>query len=681
MAKGYTPPNNLNIPFKFAQTGYQPPDWNAIAFEFKSKREGLGNLRAAINVMTAEPENYQETTYTYLKYCEEYVIGYSQYGVQILKGKCYYGGVRDLGTSITVWKKPVYSGVKNLIAKAKGVYSGIKDLSADMSGELAIDIQAYVNTLQTTSYDLSASLHGYQVYDLPAYIRSMRTASLAAYLSAVPPVDLPAYLKVWPMKQLPGSIYGWDKLDLGGYTYAIQKGDLPAVIGAIPPKDLGLILRAWVREAVSNLGAYIDGLVYNDLPATVRATYLKDLPAYLGAEPAINLPGFIHGYDTIDLAAILNGVYGSYDLRAQITPTNNFKDLIGILKPRVATEVPHDLYAYIKGVGSSYLNAYINPTPYVNLMAYLNTSGQVADLSARIFPKKIRLTNILSVLTMEHMDLSAVINPSCIWSESRNLTGYVRVIYKSDLGAQIIGKKYAQTIANLTGTVGYADTYAFIDKLPISVSIATDVYRYIDMLPIFIRVFTEETNLTASITGTYLYGDLGASILGLYINPYHFENVKNRQKVSKLDHSGFVEWYEMVELSFKSIVEDYFYSSPGLSAWKVDRLDRWVLDVRSYIPQDLKLNTKRRLHRLKYISDIKRFSSVDEMMRYAIDFVTDYPEINLPAYVKPSGGFKNIQAILNVRRTTQESNNLTSSIVGTPTGTTVVGYYDGIDVI
>ena len=682
MALGYRPPNNLSIPFKFTQTGYQPPDWNAVPFAFTSTQESLGNLRAAINVMTAEPENYQETTYTYLKYCEEYVIGYNQYGVQILKGKCHYGGVRDLGTSIAVWEKPIYSGTKDLFTRIKGVYSETKDLSAAMSGEPPIDFQAYINVFQRTIKDLSASIHGFQKGDLYAYINTMQTTSLSASLTAVPPINLPAYLKVWPMKQLPASVHGWGALDLPAYLYSIQKRDLPATIGVVPPKDLGVTLRAWVREAIKDLGVYIRGFAYDDLPAIIRATYLKDLSAYIYGIPSVNLSASLYGWDIINLTAILNGVYSDSDLRATITATNNYKNLIGILKPRAATEVPHNLPAYIKGVSSSYLNAYLNPIPYINLMAYLNPSGQVADLHARIIPKKIRLTNVLSVITLEHKNLWAVINPSCIWSAARNLTAYIRTIYKSDLGAVLIGKKYDQKSVNLSARVGYTDTYAFIDKLPISVSIATQVYRYIDMLPLFISVFVEQVDLGSTITGTYRYGDLTAYINGYYIHPHHFDNVKNKQKVSKLGHSGMVEWFEMVELSFKSIVEDYFYSSAGASAWKVDRLDRWIVDISSYIPQDLKLNTKRRLHRLKYLYDLKRFASIDEAVRYAIDFVTDYPEVDLPAYLKPSGGFKNIRAILNARRTVQESNNLTSSIVGTPAGTAVVGYFDdGIDVI
>jgi len=676
----YTPQQMRDLIIKFYPGSYTPTTFGNVILNWESRisHSDTGDISAAITALGNGP--YQDETYTYLKYCEEYIIGYSQYSVQILKGRCYYGGIRDLGASIDTFVKPVYSETKDLGAYIDRNF--IEDLPAAMSGELPANLQAYLNVFSVDTYNLGALIHGFQEAYLPAYIRAMQITSLPASLTAVPPINLPAYLKVWPMKHLSASIYGWDTLDLTSYIYSIQKGDLPAVIGGEPAKNLGTILRGWVREATKDLGTYIRGFAYNDLLVIIRSTYLKNLSAYLYSVAPVDIQASIYGWDQSDLLATLIGVYGDYDLRASITSNNNYKDLIGILKPAIGTKIPFDLSAYIKGVGSGYLRAYINPVPSVNLQAYLNPMGQVADLAARIIPKVIRLTSVLSVITMEHMDLSAVVNPSCIWSESRNLTAYLRTVYKSDLGASLIGKKYGTQTVNLSAKVGYSDTYSFIDKLPINVSIATQSYRYIDILPLFIKIFTQQASLGASITGTYLYGDLLSSITGSYLAPHHFNNVKNKQKVSKLNNSGFEEWYEMVELSFKSIVDDYFYSSSGKSAWKVDRLDKWILDVRSYIPQNLKLNTKRRLHKLKYMYDLKRFGSVDEAVRYAIAFVTDYPEINLPAYIKPSGGFKNIQGILNVRRTERENYNLTSSIVGVSTGDIVIGLSnDGIDVI
>ncbi len=674
----YTPQDMRNLILKFFPGSYTPQTFENVVlnFELRPSYEGSGNLQAAITGMGL----YQDTTYTYLKYCERFVIGYGIYGVQILTGRCYYGGIRDLGASIQSWEKITYSETKDLPASISQIDTG--SLPAEIGVHSPADLLAYVNTFQTDTIDLPALIHGWQEKDLSAYINMLMSESLPASIGGETAPDLPAYLKVWPMKQLPASIYGWGQSDLSAYIYSIQQGNLPAVIGIEAPIDLGVILRAWAREVPKDLGAYIRGFAYKDLPGIIRVTYLEDLPAYLYCIQPRDLSASIYGYGLTNLPAYLNGVYGPYDLRASINITNNYKDLSAYLDPNTGVREPSDLFAYVRGWNATNLGSYVYAIACSNLSAYLNTQGYVGDLSASIYPKTIRLTSVISIITMEHLDLSAVVNPSCIWSESRNLTAYLRQVYKSDLAATLLGKRYDTGVGNLYGKVGYADTYSFIDKLPVNISIATGSYRFVEKFPISFRFFADTRDIAASITGTYLYEDMPASISGVYLDPHHFANVKNKQKVYKLSASGIAEWFEMVELSFKSIVKDYHYSTSGDSAWKVDRLDRWILDVSSYIPVNIKLETKRKFHKLKYVYDLTRFDSIDEAVRYAIDFVTDYPEVDFPASIYASGGYRNMQGILNVRRTVQENYDLAVSIAGQDMGDVIIGIDgDGIDVL
>lgn len=674
----YTAQQMRNLVLKFYPGGYTPQTFGNVTLNWglRTSHSDIGNLSAAITATGL----YQNTTYTYLKYCENYVVGYGIYGVQILKGRCYYGGIRDLAASYAIWTKPVYSETKDLGAYVGRVFG--KDLPAFIGVETPADLQAYVNTFQTDTSDLPASIHGWQTSDLAGQINAMIAAALSAYIVAVPPVDLPAYIKPWPMKQLPADIYGWGQLDLPAALYAMQKGDLPAYIGTVPPKDLGAILKGWVREAIKNLPATITGFTYDDLPASIRATYLKDLPAFLGAVPVQNLPAFIRGWQEVDLPASLVGVYGEYDLRASINSTNNYKNLIAYIRATQATAVSKDLPASIQGWYMSDINAYINSTPSANLTAYLNAIGQTADLRATIIPKTIRLTSVLDVITMAHSDLSAVINPSCIWSEFRDLTAYARAVYKGDLSATLIGKRYATTEVNLGAKLGYADTYTFMDKLPISIQIATQSYRYIDKLPILIKIFGAEQDLTATITGTYLYNNLLASITAVYLEPHHFDNTKNKDRVYNRTYSGIQQTLELIELSFSSIVKEYFYSGSGTTAWKTDRADKWILDIASYIPQNLAINLERKLHKFRSLYDLSRYADIDEAVRLAIDYVTSYPYDDISAYINPHGGYLNLSAMVSGRGITSTNDNLQATITGQATGEVVVGLSDdGVEIL
>jgi hypothetical protein len=118
----YTPPPKNNIPFNFNTGGYTEPDWNNISAEFTiaEQQQAMAGLKAAIRGV----QTYQHHTYTFLKYCETYIVGYSQHGVQVIKGKCHYGGIRDLGATIST-HSPV-------------------NLPASVGGVVAADLPAYI---------------------------------------------------------------------------------------------------------------------------------------------------------------------------------------------------------------------------------------------------------------------------------------------------------------------------------------------------------------------------------------------------------------------------------------------------------------------------------------------------------------------------------------------------------
>jgi hypothetical protein len=623
----YTAQQMRNLILKFYPGTYSPTKLENVVLNWETRTtySSMGNIGAAITAVENGP--YQNSTYTYLKYCEEYIIGYGGYNIQILKGRCYYGGIRDLGTFI--------EGVRKI------TYSGMVDLPAAYGRVFAVNLSAAIRGFAYG--DLPAFFRGVIERNLAAYIRAMSYVDLPADIAGLPPADLSAYIKPWPMKQLPANIYGWDIKDLSGALYAIQKGDLSATIGATGPRNLRVLLKGWAREVQANLGLSIRGFTFYDLPTTIRATYLKDLPGYLYAVAPQDITASIHGWQTLDLAAILTGVYGDYDLQASYLATYNFKNLGAIFKSAIATQVPYDLLARIKGYQTLDLKLYVEAIAAINLAASWNPIGNIRDLNALIVAKTIRLTSVLDVITMSHADLYGVIN-ACFSSQIRDLAAYIRTVYKLDLGAVFIGKKYDTTIKNLPSKIGYADTYSYIDKLPLNITISTDSYRFINMLPIIIKIFKQDYNLGATIVGTYLYNNLPATVTGTWLEPHHFANTKNKERFYNRTYAGVKESLQLVELSFSSIVEEYLYSDVGTSAWKANKEDKWILDISSYIPQNISINVKRKLHKFKLLSDISRYVSVDDAVRAAIDYVTSYPVADISASIGSRGGFLNLSA-------------------------------------
>ena len=680
----YTTQDMRNLIFKFYPGTYTPQKFGDVTLNWavRPSYSSVGNIQASINALEDISGPFHDYTYTYLKECVTYVVGYSVYGVQILKGRCTYGGIRDLGAYIAEWFRPTTSTSADICGFIYGTYSGDSDLSAFIGMHSPADLLAYIDVISQSYGDLPSSIHGFVEKDLPGFIRVMSYQGLNAVINPVPPSNLPAYLKVWPMKTLLADIYGWQVSDLSARMTMFQYKDLPVYVDMHPWVDLPVYpLRAWAREVEANLSSYATGVAYDDLSAIVRATYLNDLPAYVFPVRPKDLGANIYGWQILDLPTYLNGVYGAYDLQATINAVRYLKNLSAYIRAVVATQVPRDLSAIVRGWEAGDIRAIIHPIPSANLSAYLNAIGVVGDLPASIYPKTIRLTSVVSVATMEHHDLSAVINPSCMWSEPRDLAAYIRCVYKSDLGAILLGKRYDTGISNLEASVGFTNSYTFIDKLPLLANITVNSYLYEDRFPISFSIFTSVASLGAYITGIPAHSDLSAYVHATAIDDYHFDIVKNKEKVYNLNYMGIVQGFETVELSFKSIVEDYFYSTSGDSAWKRDRIDRWILDLKSYVPANTAIGIKRKLHKIKSLYDTSRFESVDEAIRLAIDYVTSYPYEDFPASIVASGRYVDFPALIRAKYFMSTQDDLQASITAIKMDSIVVGTTDGLDIL
>ena len=89
-----------------------------------------------------------------------------------------------------------------------------------------------------------------------------------------------------------------------------------------------------------------------------------------------------------------------------------------------------------------------------------------------------------------------------------------------------------------------------------------------------------------------------------------------------------------MQISFFSQVYDYFYQSVTDSLWKDDDSEKWVLNVESWLEEETYLRDRTSL-REKIVGDVTEFESVDEAIRYAIDWVISFPTKDLAAQIQP----------------------------------------------
>ena len=563
------------------------------------------------------------------------------------------------------------------------LYKEIRNLPAVLNGILKqeeYNLRATIKAWYRGNYsDLSAELNIVFPKDLFGQIRALRYSNLSAQLNIVPGRDLSAFLKVWPQRDFPARIHGWEERDLTAQIDWNIAKDLPSYIGCHMWQNLTARLKGWVRAATKDLPAYINMIHYSDLPGYIRARPIKNLSAYIFSIAPSDITGSIHGWEERFLPAMINGVYSPYDLHGSIVGYRPV-DLPASITPSGWT-LPYNknLQSIISCWKTTDITAYIKAIQPVDLSASITVIGGISNLSAFIYPKMIYMTTNISIETMEHKDLSAVINYICQSSGFKNLTSYIRCTYLSDLPVYITGKKYPAYSSDLGATLGYAASTVRIDRLPITVNIGSG-YLVEDKLPISLKIYEQYGRLSANITGTPMYSNLGARIYCSWLQEYVFDNIKNREIVYDINHARQINWYEIVEMMFESIVDDYFYVDAEQKVYKTDRLLKWVLDIRSFVPEDVTLNIRRKLHRARQLYDLSRYNTIDEAIRDVIDYVTTYNYGDLLCNIASRGGYSNLPVFIKPKYFTATSSNLTSSVVAI-NRKYAVGFSDnGIDI-
>jgi len=725
----YIPPSSTQLPFTFTDSGYTSPT-GELLFKFITKTSGLGNLGAVIQAMkpsgdkdlsgsTQAMQLYNDETYTYVKSCPKYVVGYSGGVVQIMKGRCIFGGIRGLRSSV-VCDPSIFSQIVDLSGTIKIIRFGIYDLSFNIAAHLSENIMGtikpvhkvvsnlpvsismhlpenirgtikpvhkvvsnlpvsismhlpenirgiikpihhvvldfpgsvygwqkldlYSNILIHPPKDLEANLfvkrtefsnlntfiHAWHVKDLGARVDRVFPIDLQVILNTILPVDLSAYLKTRYAINLKGSLSAWNIKDLSATIDIIFSYDLNIKIYGRDDmfKDLYSRIKGRAVEVQRFLSASLRGLVGNSLSALLIPVYISNLPGYLFPVLPKDISANIYAWHVLDLQGILNGQRAEWDLLASIFPNRNLSTLNATLYSKFGTKIPSNLPANIHSWYINYLTSSIGVIAAGNLQAILIPFGHSSNLNASIYPKMIRLTTIIKVATMEHKDLSAMINSFCIHTGCKNLSASLYTTYKSDLFAYIKALKYSYKL-QLSASVGYADTITEVDKYRINFTVLESSMRTFDRYMIGFSVFGSVTYLSAYIKGILRSVSLGASIVAEEIETFNVGKLQNVEHVVHLSYAGVFNTYEVVEMAFKSLVNDYYYSTDGDYAWKMNRFDRWLLEIKSYLPKNEDLRLKRRLHKGTELYDLKRFSSIDEAMRHAIAYVTEYPQSNL----------------------------------------------------
>lgn len=683
--EGYVPPSWADIGFDFTPGGYTAPPWSEIPFEW------FGAITQSFNIGASITGNlpYTDAPYCTIKRSNIIALGFGAGGWQILKGRTEYTCMYDLNAVLTavpthadlgayIFAFTTFKGEKDL----GGIISGWaeKDLGGIVYGVPPKDLAAYLKAAQREYADLGAYIRAWHIFDLQGIIGVVYDEDLPAFIRAVGGKDLSAYIKAYPEEDLPAQIYGWAVKDLGAFVSIHERdtSDLTAYINTIHLRDLNAIIRGWHREVPFGLGAIIQAFNFKDLPAIIRAKEFGEIWASIYGIPAVDLPAFLHGWQEVDLAAIIISKYGPDDLQAQI---------LGI--------GPKDLPAIIEGIRRGMFDLPVTVFGWAikDLPAIIEAQGGTKDLPASIFadgylnlrgiitPRVVKFSTLLPVHTMEARNLSAVINlQPCFNFSIQDLGAYLKALYKGDLTATIYGFKTGDYSAQLR------DLGAFISTEPLNIFPTTTDSLLVNFIPT-VKVFAFDdlpisfwgrdhypmdeldiefipgggrkipNQLNAYINPTPMYHDLMAYINGVIQMPYEFRSDGGLFVYEDL--TSFTAPYilnnmelfsKLVNIRFLSTVYDYFYQSAASALWKENSLEEWVLEVTSWDEEEEFFGEKRNEKR-KVVDGITEFESVDEAIRYALDWVLAFPQRNLTASITgsihPLDKLSNLSAYIN----------------------------------
>ena len=680
--EGYTPPSWGDIGFEFTPGGYTAPPWHAIPFEW------FGALTQSFNLGASITGNlpYTDAPYCTIKRNNIIALGFGAGGWQILKGRTEYSCMYDLNAILTavphhadlpayIFAFTHFSGELDLPAELSGWAE--KDLGGLVYGVPPRDLAAYLKANFREYTDLGAYIKPWHYKDLIGIIGSAHEKDIIALINAISPKDLPAFIKAYPQEDLPANIYGWAEKDLLAIIAGVLKADLPAFIKvrAHGTKDLGAHIRSWQRKVPFDLGAYIFAYAYEDLPAVIRAKEFGQIWATIYGVPPKDLPAFLYGWAVKDLPAYINSLYGPGDLQAQIFGVgpkdlsaliygyrSGIKDLIGIISG-VNTK---DLPAIIEALGGSKsLPAIIYPDGWANLQAIIT-------------PRLVKFAMLMPIHTMEARDLSAVISLSpCYNLGISDLSAYLKAIYQGNLTATIYGFRNADLsgqIKDLAASISTDPLNIYptaVDEIILSFAPTVRTFAFDDLSISFWgrdHYPTDELGiefipgggrriqslLNAYINPTPRYHDLAAAIEGVIQLPYEYRRDSGLWLYDDL--STFTAPYilnnielftKIVQIRFYSGVYDYFYQSLTDTLWKEDASSKWIIDVSSWNEETEFLADKRNTKN-KLVFDLTQFESIDEAIRYAIDWVLAFPQRDLGAQITSVGQYKELVARIRV---------------------------------
>jgi len=631
----FIPSNFKDIHFKFDTGGYVPPNFNSINFKF-APNLAWASLK---NVITGIPHSVQPNDY--LKGCDTNIVGYSDGNAQVFKGNCVYGGIRDLQLTIRTTN---FRNLSAYIKTTQVVYSDLSNNVRVWDRQEIDDISLVIKGRVEQSTDLFVYLkQGLKAQkDLIEHLKVFKSQQM--YLNEIikgrdtsVPKDLFNTIRVYRFGDSDISEYvkvtSKTSVDLGTVVYKIWQHN---------NRNINLMLHSW---QVADLYYSIHSWHIENLNIAIRAIYFNNIGAFLYAIQPVDIKGDIIGWDIRDLfISISEGRYGG-DLPINIYGINSTNLHIGIIG-KIGINVIKDLRCFTTNLVEEDLPAYLNTIEYYDLKAYLLSSRLTSDLGVEIFPKIVFVRHNINISFLEHRDLAAAINYTCVSSTFRELRCNLLVKYKLDLPCYVFGSDGSNVI-DLKVLINSYDYISqnmlevlYVNLNPntkLNVNYTKSAIYHIDTIDIYSSTINKGySNFSYNIIGDMLYENLLVKIHP-YSNRHYGTRVKQKFVTLKLK-DNIEDFRKYVEITFNSYASKYYYFSGNQKAYKAFHNDHWVVKVEGHKILPVGRGYEKTQVSRKYIFNLRHYDSIDAAITDMIDRVTQLKYLDLGVGITPIAG-------------------------------------------
>lgn len=546
-----------------------------------------------------------------------------------------------------------------------GKRTEIAYINSAIATELPVDIDSYVSVNQRSVIDFYSDIHGFEHRYLDSFLRGVVFDALNTHIDPIATVYLYSYLKIWPQEFLYSKVTSYGESYLYSYAKVLLDSYIDSVISSHSHVNIYSIVKP-SNSFEDTISSNVQTLHEKYINSSLSATYINDLQSYIGLiEPGYLYSGlFSYAYSdlmSVLTAAGINNYINSYINADYSRHSFINSDINSVKQANVSSDIDSVVHGY------NYNDLYssiIYSDNFSNIYSSISIKNKSDVLYSYIKADRVFVYKILSICTIDHRDLRSVINSACFGTSFSQINSYLKCYFQDDIVSTVKGVKDYPYNSDLYSIVGYDNSYKVVDKFDIDLNLITSYVYTVDKFNININLFSGSKSLSSFVKAEPHNSYINSDIFARPLDYYNFNYSNSRQRVTNTidKESDRSLVFETVELVFDEKVDEYLFNASEGKSYEYNIDNKWLLEFRSFMPEDKRIGSKRKLRKIARMHDISNFSNIDEALSFYIAKVTNRLKSDINSAIIPKGFVSVLNSNIKARGTVSSKSMLYSDI-------------------